>query len=245
MVENYFDYINKRFTVSFTEHNTPPVLCPHCSTGEIKLDNATFSFEENPDSKALHSHPEFEVDCIEYRYSGSFLCPNCNGRTYSCGTGSHHEFPPQGPDDEYEDFPIFYPKYFEPAIPLFLIHNKCPKPVQDLLFSSFKLAWTDVSASANKLRIAIETLLTTIDPELAKIKVLHERIEAFSKSQPEVAKLLMAIKWLGNEASHEGALKEYDLAFAYEVMELSINRLFDDSEDKIKQLVELVNKKQG
>ncbi|PSU84862.1 hypothetical protein CTM93_06680 [Photobacterium phosphoreum] len=243
--DTYFDYINKRFKVSFTETSMPSILCPHCSKGEIKLQKETFAFEENPDSKAMHNHPEWEPDWIEYRYAASFVCSNCNGKTYSCGTGGHFVHHPCHPDDEYADFPIFYPKYFEPSISLFKVHEKCPQNVKELLNLSFSLAWVDVSASANKLRIAIETLLNSLEPELAEIKALHNRIESFGKQQPEVAQLLMAIKWLGNEASHDATLKEYDLAFAFEVMELSINKLYDDSEEKIKQMVEMVNSNKG
>lgn len=242
--DSYFDYINKKFKVNFTEHDTPSILCPHCLKGDLKLQEDRFSFDETPNSKASRNHPEWEPDWIKYRYAASFVCLNCNGNTYSCGTGEHKYHESYLPEEEV-DFPVFHPKYFEPSIPLFSIHEECPEDIKDLITVSFSLAWTDVSAAASKLRIAIELLLNTINPALAEIRSLHQRIESFESEQPDIAQSLMAIKWLGNDASHAATLEEYDLAFAFEVMELILNKLYDDSEEKLKKMADLINANRG
>lgn len=242
--DSYFDYINKKFKVNFTENDTPSIICPHCFKGDLKLQKDKFSFDETPNSKESRHHPEWEPDWIKYRYAASFICLNCNSNTYSCGIGKHRYYESYLPEEEV-NFPVFYPKYFEPSIPLFSITKDCPENIKDLIIVSFSLAWTDVSAAASKLRIAIELLLNTINPELTKIQSLHHRIKKFESEQPDIAQSLMAIKWLGNDASHVAALKEYDLAFAFEVMELVLNKLFDNSEDKLKKMVDRINDNKG
>ena len=241
-MEKYYEYINKKYKVTFTENDKTTLKCSQCLNGILALDKKSLVYDETQESKYLHNDLYWELNYIEYIYSCSFICNTCNGRTFSCGTGYHAEY---SSHDENVDFPVFIPKYFSPFIPLFNVHKSCPKSVVCNLNDSFNLAWADISASANKLRIAIECLLVEVDPELDKFRKLHKRIEYFAKKQPDIAKLLMAIKWLGNEASHEASLKEHDLAFAYEVMELALNKLFDKSEEKLHELVELVNKNEG
>ena len=48
---------------------------------------------------------------------------------------------------------------------------------------------------------------------------IHNRIELFEKKNPEVAEMLMAIKWIGNEGSHElKGLTRENVVIAYEII---------------------------
>ncbi|MDO9209663.1 MAG: DUF4145 domain-containing protein, partial [Deltaproteobacteria bacterium] len=89
---------------------------------------------------------------------------------------------------------------------------------------SFALAWQDFSSAGNKVRVAIEDLIEELSPGLNG--KLHNKLEAFKKVNPEVADMLMAVKWIGNAGSHTSDLKECDLAVAYQVMEEVLRKLY-------------------
>lgn len=55
----------------------------------------------------------------------------------------------------------------------------------------------------------------------------------------------MAIKWLGNEASHDDSLQECDLAFGFRVMESVLNEIYDNDSTLIMELAEIINLVKG
>lgn len=69
-----------------------------------------------------------------------------------------------------------------------------------------------ISSAGNKIRISIERLIDQVYPDV-KGK-LHHRIEKIERVNPDRAKLLMSIKSLGNDASHDNTLEGCDLVFA-------------------------------
>ena len=244
-IEQYFEYTTKSCTFSFDVNYFPRVDCPCCDSGQLKINENEFHFIETVDSIKNRNHEDWEPDWIEYQYHCFLTCDTCSRKISSSGVGKHNYYLPAHPDDEYYEEDIFRPLFFNPTLELFRIHKKCPKRVKKLLNDSFSLAWSDVSSACNKLRISIEKLLVEIHPVSENQGTLHNRIKSFEAVNSEVSKLLMAIKWLGNSASHDDSLKEYDLAFAYEVMEQVLNKLFDDREQRLMKLVEVVNESKG
>lgn len=144
--------------------------------------------------------------------------------------------------DHTECYEIFYPQYFIPTIELFEIPQKCPKKVAWHIRSSFKLAWSDESAAGNKLRVAIENLLDRFVEN--KDLTLHKKIDSLDGEYTPIKQYLLAIKWLGNDASHESSLGENDLAFAYKILEQILDFLFGERKD-LDYLAEQINTKKG
>ena len=64
-------------------------------------------------------------------------------------------------------------------------------------------------------------------------KNLHQRIEEYQKTTPLIAEKLMAIKWFGNTASHEGRVRNSDLLSAYEIIEYVLEDIYCDMEEQI------------
>ncbi len=244
-INDHFYYLSRGFVSAFAEHINGRYLCPHCSDGELHLDASSLQYKETEESKSDRRDPAWEPDWIKYSYSCTFKCSTCRGAVSSCGSGSQiycgiAEFP-----QETIDHVEFLPKFFYPTINIFQIHSKCPTNVKILIQESFALAWADFSAAGNKLRTAVECLLINLGYDSDKFKTLHSKIEALKLSNPEVGELLLALKWLGNDASHESRLKEYDLAFAYEIFEKVIEKLFDDKERKFNSFIEIINNRKG
>jgi hypothetical protein len=65
---------------------------------------------------------------------------------------------------------------------------------------------------------------------------LHRRIERFSNTQATVGGRIMALKWFGNTASHEGNVSREDLLDAFEILEFLVAQLFDQKDPRIAEL---------
>ena len=88
-----------------------------------------------------------------------------------------------------------------------------------------------------------QKLIFELDPSLNG--TLHQKLEALSESHREPAHLLMAIKWLGNDASHDGSLRECDLAFGFRAMESVLKDLYANERDELRDLASIVNAGRG
>lgn len=77
-------------------------------------------------------------------------------------------------------------------------------------------------------------------------KNLNKRIDKeFRKKESELADLILAVKWIGNEGSHLGSLKRQDIIDAYSILEHALNKLYDDREKMIKNKATKINKHKG
>lgn len=116
---------------------------------------------------------------------------------------------------------LYTPSYVNPAPNMFELDRVYPYKVRMLLEQVFSLFWVDHSSCGNKLRIAVEELLTQKGIEQyrrdragvlllskkghpAPIS-LQSRLKLFKQRGKVEAKCVVAleaIKWLGNESSH-------------------------------------------
>jgi hypothetical protein len=133
---------------------------------------------------------------------------------------------------------------------LFKLPNRTPKSVADTINRSFLLCWSDISASCNVLRVAVEKLFVEQWGDI-KGKSLSEKINKLknhSEDSPErlqVCNLLNAIRFLGNDASHDDAMEERDLAVAFDFIERILNIAFDAKNDKLNTWASMVNDAKG
>ena len=241
------DYTNFRFREFISQTSIPNWICPHCQKGNLQLSKDKLNSIETEKSKKLKDDPDFEPEWISYIFSDFLKCTKCNDLTAVIGNGQVEHCQKISDDDEWEEWLelIFIPKYFYPPIHIFKIPQKTPESARLALIESFSLAWSDFSSAANKLRISIEHLVDKLDNSLTG--KIHNKIEQLQKKDQykEIATMLMAIKWIGNEGSHyQVELKEYDIAFAYKVMEEVLNSLYE-RKINIKHLSMLVEQNRG
>lgn len=239
----YKAYRNCRFKDFFSENGIPEWKCPHCKSGKLVLNNENLHYHETPKSIAEHDEECWEPDWMDYRYTAIFTCNNCNGQTYCCGKGYYTTWVSTDPEDPGYDEISFVPTFFEPTLNLFEIPKDCPESISSVLISSFSVAWADLSSAGNKLRITVEKLIDEIYPDYTGN--LHDKIKKIEKIDPDRAKLLMSIKWLGNHASHDDKLEECDLAFAYQVIEYVLKDIYKIEKVSLFELAESVNISRG
>ncbi|MPR33649.1 DUF4145 domain-containing protein [Cytophagaceae bacterium SJW1-29] len=188
-------------------------------------------------------------------FSGVLNCKSCHEFVAISGTGTIEDFEYYDQfTGEYdrERFEIFTPAFFYPPLPIFKIPEKCPPLIKDEIILSFALFWVDLSSCANKIRTAIEILLTQEKVKRSVIKNkkrrrlnLHDRIVEYQKKNSQIAEYLLAIKWIGNTGSHVGTLSQTDILDAYELLDFSLRKLYDNNEQTLNKMIKEINKRKG
>lgn len=234
---------------SCSKNTTPGWSCPTCEKGFLNIHKDQFHFKETQLSKSWHSHDDWEPEYTQYRFHGTLVCNNCDDFVAFLGIGRVTQDYYDGGMNYKE---VFFPKTFYPALKIFKIHETCPEDIRNEIEDSFGLFWNDLKSCANKIRISLELLMNfqkvkktkTVGGKRKSLS-LHERIEEFRSSNPIIADYLLAIKWIGNVGSHVGELEKIDILETYELLEHSLNELFEGKEKKLKKISKEINKRKG
>lgn len=240
----------------------PKFQCPNCEIGllipkEEKLINA-FTKKSKDYYDVIG-----DAECYEGFFMAISLCnnPECEeiitiaGETKILEVGME-TINPEPFEDYDEPHPIYKTSYtityINPAIKFIKFPKNTPKEIIAIIEESFKLFWVDEDSCANKIRNSIEKLL-----DLQKVRksiinrkqkrqllTLHGRIEEFKKKKPEIIEYLFAIKWIGNQGSHNEKFKlsRKELIDAYRILELIIIDLYDKSRNELDKLTKKINK---
>jgi hypothetical protein len=182
--------------------------------------------------------------------------PDCGEQVALTGKGTL-EFPLYGLNDEGEPEgdPIEHltPLFCLPMPDIFQLPEKCPTEVKAELRAGFRLFWSDQAASAGRVRISLEGLMDHFHVPKTYVNrkgedrdfTLHQRIERFATPDAVLKDKLMALKWLGNTASHQGTVTGDDLLDAFEILEYLLAELFDDRSARVADLARQLTKKHG
>lgn len=237
---------------SFQNINRYP--CPYCNTGILTgINKPIIEITNSGKEYAEHNYPYG----ISHIFSGLLKCSNdkCNDVVAVIGeylTDIDASF--QNDYNEYIEnyINLFQPKFFYPNLKLFPIVKEIPSNVKDLINEAFALYFSDYSSCANKIRTAIETILddlkidrTYMNPKNEKVRILslHKRIEIYEKENPDLAKLLMAMKIIGNEGSHSTTTSIDNLLDAFEILEHFIENVYSKNSERIKELADKIVEK--
>ncbi len=239
-------YLNRHFIEYLYPERVPrSYKCSSCDGGALDFLPNSFSYQETKRSAQSHQEDWWEIEMVEFVFSGILVCESCDEKYAVSGIGAVE-------DDFDEDYGhcvsnYFIPKHFTPEIHLFKIAPKTPDEIRNIITSSFSLAWSDFSAAANKLRIALEFIVDSLIDESKEHESLGRKIQKIPDENSRIREMINAIKWLGNEASHSSTLKECDLAFAYEAMENILNLLYPDTAkiDCLLKHTSIINKMKG
>ena len=220
---------------TITEHYCPTWPCPVCSKGTLILVPKSLVFRETAESKRQHDADGWEPDRITYAFTAWAKCGNrfCGQECAISGTGGVE---PNFDPEEGTDFcNQFHPRNCFPMPDIFEITKKCPDDIKKALRSAFALFWADFSASAGRIRVAIERIMDYLkiqkkkknkNGKFSKLS-LHQRIEIFEKRDSLIGKQLLALKWVGNTGSHEQKIGQGDLLDAFEILEHALAELID------------------
>ena len=231
--------------------------CPNCTSGKLEIEKEKFNSQETKVSKEEDRKQDYwEPDFIRYRFSGSLKCKLCDEIIVFIGSGQvvNSGYYDQIEETYYGDYrEEFKPLFFHPPLHIFKLKSSYPKEVSQEIMNSFEHFWNDLSSCANKIRTSLEILLnlhkvknyTLTNRNKRKRLTLHQRIEEFKKKNSEVGDYLLAIKWIGNEGSHPGNLERIDILETYELLEHSLDKLYERKDEKMKRLSKEINRNKG
>lgn len=226
------------YSGSFTKENVPDWICPTCERGQLKIVKNTLSCEESAES--ISNDPYM----VKYTYACLFRCVNnkCREIVSSVGIGNIEMAPAD--DGVHVDYStVFTPKYFYPNLKIIQIPRRAPGDVWEALNESFMLFFSNPSAALNRVRIAVEALLS--DLGVNKKGTLQNRIDSIPAEHEDLKNLLHAARWLGNAGSHGDDVTIEDVMDAYDLMEHILTKVYESRVDAIGDYAEEINRNKG
>jgi len=230
--------------------------CPRCKQATLRLLKDSAQKSEAGWSKAARGHEAWEPEWKEERFICFLACQNseCEEVVAICGDVFLEE--DHNSDLQQHQWSERYvPWAVHPPLPIFRIPDDCPTEVAEELEKAFAFYWKDPAASANRLRVAVETMLTeqriartTVNKKRKRVSLdLHSRIDRFKKVKPESADYLLAIKWLGNIGSHgsiEG-LDDESLLNGFEFFEQAIEHVYVGRDARLRKTAKGISARKG
>lgn len=193
--------------ILYSEEQVPTFKCPSCNQGDMSpvgdLSSRQIADARTGGDTRVVLRSDLMCQNKECRDVGVLVM---SGEFYS--------------DDEGGYEMLFTPTYVNPAPNFFALDPKYPYKIRMLLELVFSLFWVEQASCGNKLRVAVEELLTQLGVEQYRTKngvyllnkkgspkpiPLQKRLDKckkLGKVQRKCIQALEAIKWLGNESSH-------------------------------------------
>lgn len=245
--------INRDLWKDQSFQNIKRFTCPHCNTGTlIGINSPTIEITNSGKEYAKHNYP----DGISHIFSGVLKCSKDNCNDVVAVIGEYLTDIDASYKNDYNEYienyiNLFQPKFFYPNLKLFPIVKEIPQNIKGLINEAFALYFSDYSACANKIRTAIEAILDDLNIDRTYINFkgklkdcsLHKRIEIYKKDNPDLAKLLMAMKIIGNEGSHSTTTSIDNLLDAFEILEHFIENVYCKNSERIKDLADKIVQK--
>ncbi len=227
--------------------------CPRCNVGHLEAEAEGWREEDVKESGGADC--DWEPDWVRNLWTGSLRC-----RSSSCGdvvVGMGYTSLDQEVDEEVGLIWVsrYHPLLFEPPLHIVALPKSIPALLETDLIEVFRLYWASPSAAANRLRVAIEHYLSLQKvPRSRRTKKgklvtlpLHTRIERFKQARrtnADVADHLLALKWLGNEGTHDGTLTHDDVLDGLVILEEALRHISGNASAS-KALTMSVNKNRG
>jgi hypothetical protein len=217
-------------------------------------DNRHFYCQKCKEGKLLRVNDfqfhKANISLREIKISGILKCNNisCNEVYSICGKRIEvTQIKDNGIDTPYfETYFKYEPEFISPPLEIIELKNKYPRTVNDALYESFKLFFSDNEACANKIRIALEFLLDELGVDQLDKKgenlALGVRIEKYKEVDEKNSNLMKATKIIGNYGSHREKVSRQDVLDGYELLKAVLDDLYDNESEKIRLKAELINK---
>ena len=242
----------------FTKEQLSQWQCPTCNNSSLQVIEEQF-IEKYNSATEINYHEDFfnAPEMIVYTFTALLSCTNaeCKEVVTCSGTGCvEEEYYSYYGKDERKYVEYYKPCFFYPHLQLFKIPENTPTEIKKAIEDSFSLVFTNKSAAANKIRIALECLLTHLKVKRYTITrrrkrkrlTLHERILLLATKYDGLKEICSAIKWLGNSGSHCDEDMECDDVFnGYDMISFLLDEIYDNRHHHVKKLAKTINAKKG
>ncbi len=242
----------------FTANSGQGFDCPSCHRGALVVD--INSVQEGPTGKTLQDEADSQVrnDNWDYSYyEGRFgflmRCSYCRQTVAVAGVSRYVDRRTCPHEYEYER--ALFPQYFSPPPDLFRIPENCSEEIAQQVRTAFSLYWCDPGACLNRLRLAVELLLTEMEIDCYSEKdgrrspiTLDSRINMLRKRHAALSPMcdqLLAVKWLGNAGSHPEEITRDSVYDALDIVDYVLSKRFENSERRVSKISSEINQKKG
>lgn len=224
----------RRKDCASTFHRLPLWPCPSCDGGELRGSEMRYG-------AAAGVAPAIDGGYLEqWDDSGVFsdvlTCSNrrCQGSVVV--TGIYTSYPESDDGRNTHIGRRLTVKGIYPAVSIISWPDYTPHPVTEALRRSFSLFWSDPQACVATIRTCIERLLDQFSPPGDKYVALAIRLQSIAMTHPDLMEAGRLIKDLGNEGAHGHDIDRDQLLAVYELLELELKVLFNDDNERRKQL---------
>lgn len=243
-----------RWLAEFRAVESIPWQCPSCASSPLRIVADSLREGETRASKASHEHEGWEPEHIDGRFSCLMDCGHCGNVVGVSGVfrvqDDRYYDERLGDAGDYEKY--FRPRYFTESPLLVDIPEATPDALVTELLASFQLFWCDPLACTNRIRSAVEKLLTeqrvpqtTGTKGKRKFLSLHARIEKYRAKRSDIADALMAVKWIGNAGSHSSSVTIQDVLDGYELVDWVLDSLYARRHRRATSLTRAINRRKA
>lgn len=229
------------WTRSISKTYAPPWPCPACKHGTLRLQPSSLKAVETLGSRRAHGDPDWDPDWITYVFTAWLKCtdPRCGQEVAVSGSGGVEPTYDSEEGQSWED--AFTPKSLQPMPDVIELPQKCPEPVSAELRAAFRVIWLDSGSAANHLRSAVERLMDHVGIKAVadgngRPRPLHQRLLDFRQVEETLGDQLLALKWLGNTASHGSEIKGSEVLDALEIIEHVLQEVVTQRSNRIAKL---------
>ncbi|MEU8020419.1 DUF4145 domain-containing protein [Micromonospora parva] len=231
---------------AFAADEWPHLLCPICGRGGLKAGKV--NSVETARSRGMHDHEAWDPDYIRGFFQVVLICgwAECGEVVLASGEMTVEAVGNPNHDWTYSEF--YLVRHLMPALVPIVFPEPTPIAVKGRVLEASTLLYVDASAAGNRIRTAVEELLTyqkvprtTSSGGKRRRLSAHHRIERFGAKNPEAANLLEAVKWIGNDASHEVALSPLEVIDGLELLEGALQLIYNDRTQRLTNLAKRIN----
>ncbi|GIF26825.1 hypothetical protein BJ973_000083 [Actinoplanes tereljensis] len=229
----------------------PRMRCPTCSFGHLRRVKE-FVTHESAASQRVHSNPDWDPTWVRGVFHRVLVCAHspCNERVVVAG-----DF--RLADDRTGTLDVighYLLTYARPPLDIVTCPKRTPEAIRAATRDAAEVIWADPSGAAGRLRVAVEELLNArkvrkFGPAKAGMRgkrlTTDARIRLFAAANPDVADVLMAVKWIGNSGAHESGLSTEDVLEGAQMLTHALHLIYDPSQAELAHRVKMVNQRKG
>ncbi len=240
--------------MTFDLYKTTDFDCPYCAKSKLapqrKADRKLVMINGLSSEHRKYHETSSDGDETEvHTFALALECTNPECRMVTIVVGRLDAYPDYSADLRREYDTTATPRFFYPPVHIVPVPSYIPKDIRGELQRSYALYFADPASAANPLRSAVECFMDvtgTVKECDGQRLSLHKRLKEFKKVNADIAELLVAVKWLGNDGSHYGhGLTHDDLLKAYEVFLHAMGKWFDNLESRVKGHASSISKGRG
>ncbi|SCF10077.1 protein of unknown function [Micromonospora chokoriensis] len=203
---------------------------------------------ETARSREMHDHEAWEPDFIRGFFQVVLVCGGAECGEVVLASGEMTVGPVVSSSHDWTYSEFYLMRHLMPALVPIAFPERTPNPVKDRVLEASRLLYFDASAAGNRIRTAVEELLThqkvprtTSSSGKRRRLTAHHRIDRFRAKNSEAANLLEAVKWIGNDASHEVALSPLEVIDGLELLEGALQLIYNDKTQRLTNLAKRIN----